>query len=315
MIFVSGKFGLYSIVLACMIATLAPGAEPAPVEFARFDAYCEGPVFDYDGNLFVSHGKSSVAKILPDGQVVPWLKVQSPNGHKILPDGNHLLCVAGAVLHVDPNGTIIRKVCSEYDGKPLRAPNDITLARNGGFYFSDPGGSREKPIGAVYFVDRNEVTHLVAGGMWVPNGLVLSPNGQTLYVAETVPNRILYFRVAENGKLGPLNVFANLPSKPGVQAEPDGLAVDECGNVYVAHLGMSSVQVLSPTGELLKTLPAGNYDASNLVFGGPQRRRLYVTGSIGHRSNSPGRVYALQLDGPKGGSSLQPRKRSNTKRQ
>ena len=150
-------------------------------------------------------------------------------------------------------------------------------------------------------------THLVAGGMWVPNGLVLNGDGTILYVAETVPNRIVKFRVEPDGMLGPLEVFADLPSREGHQAEPDGLALDVEGNLYVAHLGMEAVQVLNPSGELIRTLPAGNYDASNLVFGGPDGKVLYVTGAIGHRSRAPGHVYRLNLPGVQGISSLLPK--------
>jgi gluconolactonase len=101
-----------------------------------------------------------------------------------------------------------------------------------------------------------------------------------------------------------MRVFAGLPSKEGVAAEPDGLALDSEGNLYVAHLGMSAVEVLDPQGKLLRSLPAGNYDASNLVFGGPRLDRLLITGSVGHRSNTAGRVYRLDLEGVRGVSSL-----------
>ena len=285
------------------LATVA-FAQTIPVEFARFDAYCEGPVFDGLGNLFVSHGTSFVSKIDQRGNVRLWLEAEKPNGHKILADGTHLLCVKGAILHLDERGKILGKAVERCNGIPLRAPNDITLAPRGGFYFTDPGGSRNAPVGTVHFVDAAGRTHLVAGGLWVPNGLVHSPNGRILYVAETVPNRVLWFSVRANGKLGPVNIFCELPSKSGVQAEPDGLAVDDAGNLYVAHLGMSSVQVIAPSGKMVKSLPAGNFDASNLAFGGHNMNDLYVTGSIGHRRNSPGRVFKLSLKSVKGMSSL-----------
>ena len=258
------------------------------------------------GNLFVSHGKSSVAKINRKGQVQPWLHVEKPNGHKILPDGTHLLCVKSAILHVSSDGSVIRKVSTECNGLPLRAPNDITLADQG-FYFTDPGGSRDSPIGSVHFVDKEGRTHLVANGLWVPNGLVRSLDGRILYVAETVPNRILWYRIKSDGTLGPINILCDLPSKEGVQAEPDGLAIDADGNIYVAHLGMAAVQVVAASGTLVKTLPAGNSDASNLVFGGPRMSDLYITGSLGHRTNSPGRVFKLTLPSVQGVSSLLPK--------
>jgi gluconolactonase len=274
-----------------------------PVEFASSETFSEGPVFDYDGNLFFSHA-NFVARITPDGSRSVWAQAPVTNGHKVLPDGTHLLCSTGAVLHLSPRGEILGKASSACDGAPLRAPNDLTLDRQGGFYFTDPGGSREAPIGTVHYVDSSGTTHLAAGGMRVPNGLVLSLDGKTLYVAETVPNRIVKFPVLPEGKLGSLDVFVVLPSRAGHQAEPDGLAIDVKGNVYVAHLGMGAVQVLAPDGSLLRSLPAGNYDATNLAFGGPRLDQLYITGSIGHRSKTPGRVFRLDLADVTGVSSL-----------
>jgi gluconolactonase len=284
--------------------------QPAqPVEFASSDTFSEGPVFDYGGNFFFSHA-NLVTRITPDGSRLVWARAPVTNGHKVLPDGTHLLCSSGAVLRLSPRGEILGKASVECGGVPLRAPNDLTLDRQGGFYFTDPGGSREAPIGTVHYVDRSGTTHLAAGGLRVPSGLVLSMDGKTLYVAETVPNRIVRFPVLPDGKLGSLEIFSTLPSRPGHQAEPDGLAIDAKGNIYVAHLGMGAVQVLAPDGSLLRSLPAGNYDASNVAFGGPRLDQLYVTGSIGHRSKAPGRVFRLDLSGVKGVSPLLPQERA-----
>lgn len=294
-----------------LLAVVAQAALPQglqPTEFARSSEFSEGPVFDYQGNLFFTHGKF-VSRVTPQDERSIWLETTGANGHKVRPDGTHLLCVPGepAVLHLDAEGRVLRKVTSGGRGEPLRAPNDLTLDRKAGFYFSDPGGSREAPVGTVHYVDSEWKTHLVAGGMRVPNGLVLNPDGTLLYVSETVPNRIVKFPVLPSGKLAPMEFFADLPSREGHQAEPDGLAVDTRGNLYVAHLGMTAVQVLSPGGKLIRTLPAGNYDASNLVFGGPTLDTLHVSGSIGHRSRAAGRVYRLKLPGVRGISSLLPR--------
>jgi len=293
--------------LAAAVAAAAQDSQ-APVEFARSNEFSEGPVFDYEGNLFFTHGRF-VTRVTPDGSSALWATTTGANGHKVLPDGNHLVCVTGdkAIVLFDPQGKVIRAASTECEGAPLRAPNDLTLDQRGGFYFTDPGGSRDKPIGTVHYVDSSGVTHLVAGGMWVPNGLVLSQDGRTLFVAETLPNRIVRFAVDGQGKLGPLEEFAQLPFRAGHQPEPDGMALDTNGNLYVAHLGTSTVKVLAPDGSPLRTLRAGNYDASNLVFGGKNLDELYVTGSTGHRSNTSGRVYRLKLTGVKGVSSLRPR--------
>ena len=299
--------------VTALLVTIARGQDaassPRPIEILRLPTFSEGPVFDYDGNLYVSHGKY-ITKLTPQGESSIWFEAEGPNGHKILPDSTHLVCEPGrrVVLRLAADGSILGNASSECNGEPLRAPNDLALDTHGGFYFSDPGGSREAPIGTVHYVDSQGTTHWAAGGLRVPNGLVLRPDGATLLVAETVPNRILEFPVLAPGRLGPMRVFSDLPSKEGVAAEPDGLALDSEGNLYVAHLGMGAVEVLDPRGKLLRSLPAGNYDASNLVFGGPRLNWLFITGSVGHRSNTAGRVHRLELEGVRGVSPLLPRR-------
>ena len=277
-----------TLYLLLVLTPLASPQQPQPQEFARSAEFSEGPVFDYQGNFFFTHGKF-VSRVTADGKQAIWAETTGANGHKVLPDGTHLLCVPGdrAVVHLDADGAVLGKASFECDGQPLRAPNDLTLDRKGGFYFTDPGGSRTAPVGTVHYVDKAGKTHLVAAGLWVPNGLVLNRDGSILYVAETLPNRIVKFPVKSDGMLGPIEFLADLPSREGHQAEPDGLALDTDGNLYVAHLGMEAVQVLDPRGNLIHTLPAGNYDASNLVFGGPNGNHLYITGAIGHRSRAP----------------------------
>jgi gluconolactonase len=296
--------------LSVLFAAAALG-QPAPIVVARSDSYTEGPVFDYSGALYFSN-LTTVSKLARDGSVVTWISDAGAgfNGHKVLPDGTHLICAMrrAAILRFAPDGRPLGAASSECEGKALRAPNDLTLDPAGGFYFTDPGGSREAPIGSVHYVDPSGKTYFAAGGMRVPNGLVLSPDGKILYVAESQTNRILRFRVNDPGKLGGIEVFAALPEREGHTAEPDGLAVDSEGNLYVAHLGMSSVQVLNAAGKLMRTLPAGVYDASNVVFGGPGMDLLYITGSVGHRSRTPGLVTRLSLDGVRGLPSLLSRK-------
>ena len=88
------------------------------------------------------------------------------------------------------------------DGKPLRGPNDLTLdTPNGGFYFSDPGESSDvNPIGTVHYVDSNGKTHLCDSKLAFPNGIVLTPDGKKLYLAESKKNRVLVYDVLSPGK-------------------------------------------------------------------------------------------------------------------
>ena len=198
-------------------------------------------VFDRAGMGYVSdtqHG--TIYSVTTDGRTAVWAKTTAPNGHKILPDGTHLVCDKGAVLHLDASGKRLPDAATECDGKPLRAPNDLTIDPRGGFYFTDPGGSDVKnPIGTVHYVDRQGKTHLVAQGLAFPNGIVLRPDGKTLLVGESGHNRILTFPVLSPGKLGTQRTFARLPAKQGDQIDnaPDGMALDDQGDLFVAHYG------------------------------------------------------------------------------
>jgi len=288
-----------TVIAAWLALCHAQEPDPTAIEVARARTFTEGPVFDAAGNLFFTHNEG-IKKLSPTGGLTDWQTDASAgfNGHKILPDGTHLICAAkkSAVWRMDASGRFLGVAASACDGKPLRAPNDLTLDTHRGFYFTDPGGSREAPIGTVHYVDRTGKVSLSAGSMRVPNGLVLAPGGGHLYVAETVPNRILRFRVITPGRLGPMEIFAALPSREGHEAAPDGLAVDTKGNLYVAHLGTGRVRVLDRNGRAIRDLPGGVYDVSNLVIGGPNRNQLFITGSVGHRSRTEGRVFRVDLE-------------------
>jgi gluconolactonase len=151
-------------------------------------------------------------------------------------------------------------------------------------------------------VDAEGKTHLVAGGLAFPNGIVLRPDGRTLLVGESNHNRILSYDIIKPGRVGQMRVFANLPTKEGEQIanEPDGICLDREGNLYVAHYGMRQVQVLSPGGKLLRRYAAGNLTTSNVAFGGPRLDQLYVTGALGDEKTSKGGLFRLDLKGVKG---------------
>lgn len=287
-------------------AGLPPESEVRAVKIVEVPGYSEGVVVDADGAIYLSDVYNGVIyRVGADGEARAWAKTGAPNGHKILADGTHLVCDGSqhAVLRLDAAGKIIGKASAEYDGKPLRAPNDLTLDSVGGFYFTDPGGSNaQNPIGTVHYVDAKGKTHLVVEGLAFPNGIALRPDGRTLLVAESNHNRILSYDLIKPGKVGQRRVFASLPTKEGEQIanEPDGICLDREGNLYVAHYGMRQVQVLSPVGKLLRRYAAGNLTTSNVAFGGPRLDQLYVTGALGEEKTSRGGLFRLDLKGVKG---------------
>ena len=265
-------------------------------------SYCEGVVFDHNGKGYISWDKT-LTEFNLQGEHSDFAITGAPNGHKVLADGSHLVCDASqhAVLHLDPSGKPLPHASSECDGKPLRGPNDLTLDPQGGFYFTDPGDSgKDNLIGTIHYVDAAGKTHLVASGLAFPNGIVLTQDGKRLLVGESQFNRVLEYPVIAQGKVGPMKVFADLPKNASGKWEdnqPDGMCLDAKGNLYVAHYGMQQVQVLDPTGKLLRSYPGGNRLTSNVAFGGPKHNQLFVTGAI-EQNGKPGAVFRLDLDVP-----------------
>ena len=303
-----GRFAakLVSVALAMFPVTLYSQELPPPekvktVELVQVPNYCEGVCFDHEGRGYISWGKS-ITRFTLDGKHEVWVETGAPNGHKILADGTHLVCDASqhAVLHLTADGKLLEPASKESGGKPLRGPNDLTLdTKSGGFYFSDPGGSSlDNPIGTIHYVDKLGATHLLDDGLAFPNGIVLTPDGKKLYLAESQKNRILVYEVTAPGKVGEPKVFAMLPTKSAeagqIDNQPDGMCLDAAGNLYVAHYGMKQVQVLAPDGKLLRRYDGGNVTTSNVAFGGPDMTQLFITGGLGKEAGKGG-LFRIDL--------------------
>jgi gluconolactonase len=233
----------------------------------------EGPSFDRRGVLhFVDWDAGIVYRCTIDGRVSPFVSTGGvPTGSKFHRNG-HLFVADGTrgILDISPDGAS-RVVASEWQGQPFRGPNDLVFASNGDLYFTDPKGSdRENPIGNVFILRHTGAVELFAGGFCFPNGLALSDDGHTLYLAESSLNRILAFDLLESGHERSRWVFAQLDGAGG----PDGMALARDGNLYAAHPRQATVDVMDPQGVVIGRLPAGGLRPSNLAFWDSS---LYVT--------------------------------------
>jgi gluconolactonase len=270
-----------------------------PTKVSSLTYYSEGPVIDSSGDLYISHG-DSISKLIEERTLITWTTTTAPNGHKILPNGNHLVCDGkhSAVLLINQNGKIIGKAASgSYKDLEITSPNDLCLHPNGGFYFTD---SLPK-VGVVYYVSQAKTIHVLARNLDVPNGIALSENCRQLFVSESYTNRILLFEIDEKGMASSApKVFSNLPrnQKKGKDAAnmPDGIALDADGRLWVAHYGMHAIQVLSPEGELLATYDTGIRCTSNICFGGKNLTTAFVTGGEGEPT--PGALIRLDVGVP-----------------
>ncbi len=277
--------------------TLPPAYLITPMLVLQTDQYTEGIVFDSAGNFYFSQTKAGTITVLaPDGQVRIWAFVAGANGHKINSQGTHIVAAENSVVQLNADGEV-RNVIREFDGKPLLYPNDITVDPQGGFYFTDSGDRKsENPTGCVYYVDAVGHISQVATGIAFANGLVLTPEGGQLFVAESWRNRILVYDVRSPGKLGASRIFADLPVKQGNQIEnqPDGICLDKMGNLYVAHYGMGQVVVLNKDGQLIRRYASGNLTTSNCAFSNENSNYLFITGGI-ETEDGAGGIFRLNL--------------------
>jgi gluconolactonase len=289
----------------------------------------EGPVAMPDGSVIVVEiARRTLTRVLPDGrqEVIAELG-GGPNGAAIGPDGRCYVCnnggfefgrepdglvrpigraddySGGRIERVDLDTGKVEVLYTECDGVSLKGPNDIVFDDHGGFWFTDLGKiyDRKMDRGAVYYARADgslirEAVHPII----TPNGIGLSPDGTTVYVAETETSRLWSFRIVGEGVLEKLpfpsphggRLVAGLP---GYQRF-DSLKVEAGGNICVATLMRGGISVIAPDGEWLEFHAAPEVYCTNLAFGGPDLRKIYVTLS--------GFGTLLEVDWPRAGLRL-----------
>jgi gluconolactonase len=262
---------------------------------AELSFYTEGPAVDHEGNIyFTTLSGGSIMKFKSQFELVTWAHTDLPNGQIILPNGDHLVCDSGLgkILRFSPDGQCLRDemngICG---GKKVNVPNDLVADRSGNLYFTDSVRHR----GSVFVVGANGEGSELVSGLDYPNGIVISNNGRTLYVAESYRNRIISFDLADLHKgRKEFEIFIELPyneSGDPVGNLPDGLAINNAGVMAVAHYGMQCVRLVSPGGDLIGSIDTGMPCTSNVFF--KDDETLIVTGGYGEPG--PGAVLLINV--------------------
>jgi gluconolactonase len=246
----------------------------------------EGPVPLGDDVLFTNNRTNQILRIGRDGAVSTWLEnTGGANALALNPQGEVVAtCNVDIGITVLGPGKAPRVLTKGFDGKTFSRPNDLAISKTGHIYFTDsaPAGAASPPLpSSVYLLKAGGEITRVTADIGRPNGLALSPDERTLFVADTSGEYIIAFDIDTSGNAGNKRQFAKLALPPqGVGgAAPtsgtDGLAVDEQGRLYAATA--VGVQVFSPRGEALGTITLPR-QPQNLAFGGPGRSSLYVVG-------------------------------------
>jgi sugar lactone lactonase YvrE len=242
--------------------------------------FAEGPAFDQKGNLyFVNYLRGgTIGRKTPDGTVSVWCETGGrANGLKVDKEGYIIAADEGGrrILRIHPDGKQITVLADNYQGEKFLGPNDVCLDLAGNVYFTDPKGStREKWIGGLYRIDRNRQVRRLAAGLAFPNGLAVSPDQKRLYVVEEWRGRLVAYDLGPDGTVGPEQEIYRFPA-PGM----DGIAFDEYGRLWATRFQSGTVEVLTQDGQLLKTIPAGGTNVTNICFWG---KSVYLTVAGSH---------------------------------
>jgi len=237
--------------------------------------FTEGPAADKEGNVFFTDiPNNRINKWSTDGKLSTFVENSgAANGLFFDKMGNLIACAGGngQLVSIDPKGKIT-VVAEKYNGKKFNQPNDLWLDAKGGIYFTDPRyGNRDNlPQDGehVYYVtpDRKTVIRVV-DDFTRPNGIIGSPNGKLLYVADNGAKNSFVYKINKDGTLSDKKLFA--------LAGYDGMTIDSKGNVYMT-LRPKKIDVYNPQGDVIETIEFPEQPA-NVCFGGKDKKTLFVT--------------------------------------
>ncbi|MBI1915797.1 MAG: SMP-30/gluconolactonase/LRE family protein [Planctomycetes bacterium] len=248
-------------------------ASPLTKEKA-FTPGIEGPNCDAEGNIYaVNYGRDgTIGRVTPDGKGDIFVQLPGKSvGNGIVFDKKGMMYVADYVGHnVLRIDLKTKKVSVHAHEDRMNQPNDLAIAPDGTLYASDPDWG--KSTGQVWRIDTKGKTHRAARGMGTANGIEVSPDGKTLYVNESVQRNVWAFTIGADGELSDKRLLKKFDDHGF-----DGMRCDVDGNLYITRYGKGTVVVLSPAGKVLHEVDVLGESPSNLCFGGPDGRTVYVT--------------------------------------
>jgi gluconolactonase len=254
----------------------------------------------FDQNWGANPKKSSTVELDPNGSYknISEGKMQT-NGLYPYKNGNLLVCdmMGHRVVEMTTKGEVVKVIADKYEGKPIDGPNDVVTDAKGGIYFTDPQFTMEpekfQSGRAVYYVSpEGKITRLTEPNEFaMPNGIVLSPDGKTLYINNCYDDETWYpvksekdnfiwaYDVNADGTISNGRKFAklflteNVLDRKAKSTSADGMAIDKQSNLYVAtYFG---VQIFNAKGEFLGMINLPSFPVS-LCFGDADMKTLYI---------------------------------------
>lgn len=252
-------------------------------------SFTEGPATDSDGNIYFTDQPNNDIWIFgTDGELTLFMDESGrANGLYFADNGNLLACAdnENELWSITPEKEVSVLV-DDYNGKRLNGPNDLWVDPDGGIYFTDPYYQREywehteKEIEEerVYYLTPNrEDLFIVIDDLIQPNGIIGTPDGKTLYVADIGDGKTYSYQIdQDNGNLTNRTLLTEMGS--------DGVTLDDQGNLYLTGKG---VTVFNKAGEQIEHIPVSQNWTANVTFGGEDNQTLFITASTA--------VYTLEM--------------------
>lgn len=284
---------------AALIPNTTPTAlDPADTEFHLY----EGAVW-LNGSLYFSDFKTSAgfpSRILrhtpnsqtPDEQLEVALADSGTNGLGLDATGSVLIGArhkSKSVVRFSADLSSLTDLATQYQGKPFNSPNDLVARSDGNVYFTDPdfqaGGAPDQATTNVYRVAPGGEVSVIDTTIENPNGISIAPDESALYVAGGLGQGFVKrYPIAEDGAVGAGEIVLQPVEVP------DGMVFDCAGNLYVTEHTPRRVRVLAASGEVVATIGGFEHNVTNVAFGGPERKTLYVT--------TTGSLYQIELPTP-----------------
>lgn len=250
--------------------------------------FTEGPVWSREGFLLFSETRGGVIYQIHPQQKPRAFRDPSngANGNTYDAQGRLYTCEykARRVTRTDKKGAV-EVLADKFQGKRFNAPNDIVVRKDGHVYFTDPAfgpeqeKARELDYFGVYHITPKGEIEVIAKPKGRPNGVAMSPNGRILYVDNSDERNVRAYDLDKDGRASNERVVV-----ANIDGSPDGMKVDEKGNLYVTA---NKLDIYSPEGKLLHQLEFGEMPR-NIAFGDQDFQTLYITAITS--------VYRVRLD-------------------
>lgn len=244
-------------------------------------SFTEGPAVDKNGNVyFTDQPNDRILVWTTDGTLETFCEnTGRANGLYFDKTGNLLSCsdMENEIWSFDKNGNY-KVILTDYEGKKLNGPNDLWVHPTGAIYFTDPLYKRNYWTRDPEMQQEGEYLYFIPPGgnkiirvdteLEKPNGIIGTPNGKLLYVADIKAGKTYVYDILSDGSLINKRLFAPMGS--------DGMTMDEKGNIYLTGNG---VTVYNPSGEKIEHIPVDARWTANVCFGGKDMKTLFITAS------------------------------------